>query len=558
MDKKKRRGSIAKKIILIMCIAVIATNAVCLLLVLNNSRSQVTTNVKNSMLSMVELSSDLVKEDIDNKGDNLSYEEYSKIIGKVKVKGIDSSYIYVVSKDGTMLYHPTKDKVGQPVENAVVKDLVKQIESGKHPETSVTSYKFNGTTKYAAYSVLDNNSIVVVSADESDALSGVTRITYVSVFLIVAIAIVAAVIALIFGRWLSKPLIKLSEVIESVADGNMNVDFSGIKPTNDEIGLMAEKMKYMTDSLNGIVGKIRQTNAVMNKNSSELNSTSEQTLAANDEISKAIEDVAEGSTNMAASISDINTNLENVNDEAKHIDTSVIDIKQQTDSVSDSSKLMSDKLRKMQDGSLKMNEGIVTISERIKKVSQVVDKVENIISVIEEISGQTNLLSLNASIEAARAGEAGKGFAVVAEEIRVLSDNTSQELNNIKAIIVELVGDCSECVAASDLIVKDNAKQKEELAAVLNEFNTLDEQIGHTAQKAEEIKTLVTDMVEHNASITQSSSGLTDVSAANAAATEQMNANIEELNAMMNGVAKMAGDMYDQSNELTKALSYFK
>ena len=70
-----------------------------------------------------------------------------------------------------------------------------------------------------------------------------------------------------------------------------------------------------------------------------------------------------------------------------------------------------------------------------KKVNAVVEKVSDIIGVIEDISGQTNLLSLNASIEAARAGDAGRGFAVVAEEIRVLSDNTSGELKYIKEII---------------------------------------------------------------------------------------------------------------------------
>lgn len=557
-SKTKKRGTFAAKIIVMVILAVIVSNVICMVFILESSKKQITDSTKHTMVDVINTTSKIVENEISNADtEDLDYDEYAKSLSDVKLEGMDSSYVYVVKNDGTMLYHPTKEKVGQPVENAVIKGVVQQLQDGKKPGTTVVEYDFNGTTKYSAYTILNNENILVLTADESEALAGITTVTGVAVGIIAIVVLIAIIISFIMGRRLMRPLVKVSTIIEDVANGNIEADFSVVKESNDEIGLIIEKMKELTQSLGSIVGKIRNSSDTMSSNSYELNDTSSQTLAANNEISKAVEDVAEGSTGMAASISKINENLLEMSNETKDINASVDEIKNQTTAVQDSSKIMNDKIKSMQDSSHKMDEGISAISKRIETVNTTVDKVSNIVSVIEEISSETNLLSLNASIEAARAGDAGKGFAVVAQEIRVLSDNTNTELENIKQIISSLVEECRYCVQAYGTIVEDNAKQKEEIKAVLDEFGSLDEQIQKTAEKADEIEELVTAMIELNDDITKSSNSLTDVSAANAAATEEMNANIEELNAMMNGVSEMAGHMNDESDGLKEALSFF-
>lgn len=556
---EKKRGSLATKIIMVVCAAVIVSNVFSIMFVLRGAQSQIRSSVKTTMMDMAESSDMLVENAMSTLNqDQLTYDAYAFLLKDVKIKNVDSSYVYLVNEDGTMLYHPTEEKVGQPVENVVVTGLVKQLQNGEHPGNAVVDYDFHGTAKYAAYCIMSNNDIVVVSADESDVLSGLHQVSATAFGVLVGSVLVMCVIAYIVGKRMAKPLVKLGNVVEQMAEGNLNASFDGVKDSNDEIGLIKVRMQHMATMLSDIVEKIREASDHMTASSWELNETSEQTLSANGEISRAVQDVAEGSTNMATSIMDINDNLGTMSSETQVIDSSVHEIKKQAAIVQESSQMMSDKMRNMRESSVRMDEGIATISERIRKVNEVVDKVREIVSVIEEISGQTNLLSLNASIEAARAGDAGRGFAVVAEEIRVLSDNTSEQLENIKQIISELISECSECVKASENIVEDNAAQKEEISYVLTEFGTLDEQIGLTADKAEEIKKLVETMVELNGNITQSSGGLTDVSSANAAATEEMTANIEELNAMMHGVADMAGQMHDQSEKLNNALKYFK
>lgn len=85
------------------------------------------------MMSMAKTSAELVSNEMRiNNNKSLSYDEYARILKDTKLTGVDSSYVYVVSSDGTMLYHNTKDKVGKPVENSLINNLVTQIKSGNN------------------------------------------------------------------------------------------------------------------------------------------------------------------------------------------------------------------------------------------------------------------------------------------------------------------------------------------------------------------------------------------------------------------------------------------
>ncbi len=78
----------------------------------------------------------------------------------------------------------------------------------------------------------------------------------------------------------------------------------------------------------------------------------------------------------------------------------------------------------------------------VRELIAYTDDLKKMATDVGKIASQTNLLALNAAIEAARAGEAGRGFAVVADEVRKLSNlssNTGKKMTEKVNVINEAI-----------------------------------------------------------------------------------------------------------------------
>ncbi len=157
------------------------------------------------------------------------------------------------------------------------------------------------------------------------------------------------------------------------------------------------------------------------------------------------------------------------------------------------------------------------IAERVKDSARTVEslgargnQIGEIISTIEDIADQTNLLALNAAIEAARAGEQGRGFAVVADEVRALAERTSRATREISQMIKGIQGETRGAVLAMEQGVKEvelgseeAARSGEAIRTILEQFRTLDCQVGEISAAAEDQTRVTTEISTNVMQITE-------------------------------------------------------
>lgn len=370
------------------------------------------------------------------------YDTMNGLLKDAVVTSIDGSYTYLVSSDGIMLYHPDPEKVGNSVENVVVKGLVAEIQAGNIPEDAFTEYEYKGAMKYAAYSILSDKSILVVTADEDVVLSYKSTIASVTAIILVANIIIFTVIGLIFSFFLiTKPIGSLTEIVSNTADFDFSkTTGSGRKLVNrkDEIGAMAKAISQMRGNMRNIVNDLRISNdtLVNNMNAVVASSTDINDMCADN--SSTTEELAAGMQETAAAAETINGNIQAMQTESNDIqkltqqgDQLSEDIMKRAEELNHSAVTSSNNARNMYSSVKEKTDQAIEDSKAVSKINELTDA-------IMAISSQTSLLALNANIEAARAGEAGRGFAVVATEIGSLASQTADTVTNINAIVSEV------------------------------------------------------------------------------------------------------------------------
>ncbi len=220
----------------------------------------------------------------------------------------------------------------------------------------------------------------------------------------------------------------------------------------------AEEQKEMLERMRLMKDNAAQSSESMVVMVTELACITENSLQANQSISSETEKLLAGSTENTVAIERVDDKIQDISEQLTALSSLNHRTAALTDHISENTR---ENQRRMDDATNSM-EQIHTSTNACKQIiSSLGEESKEIIGIVETItyiSGQTNILALNASIEAARAGEHGRGFAVVAEEIQQLSEQTKTAVDHIGKIVHEVVKNTENAVAAMEQ--NANATQK--------------------------------------------------------------------------------------------------
>ncbi len=354
-----------------------------------------------------------------------------------------------------------------------------------------------------------------------------------------------------------KPLMKTSEYINQVANGNLNGELE-CKSVIYEVKTLIDASSALKEKLNGIVTNVDDHVIQLDTSMDSLNTLAEANSTGTNQIKQVIDDLSETAVALADNVQSVNMKIIEMGDDISVIDSEATTLDDNSAKMNMANQNAAESMNMVLKSSRTSSDIITDIIEQVRETNQAIASISEAVELISSITAQTNLLSLNASIEAARAGQAGKGFAVVASEIKQLADQSNEGATTIKDIAANILEKSNESVKLTKKMKTLVEQEQTDIVHAKSGFDTLSQTIEANIEIAKNISEKTKNLEELKQNIISSITELSAISEENAASNEEVNASVTNIAESIDQISEDTQLIKNVSADLEELMKYFK
>ncbi len=520
-------------------------------------------------------------------GANVKVAELAQKINSIKIGETGSTIL--LQKNGLVVVDKDTDKIlnYNPLEesSSSLYSIKDEISSN---ETGIVDVDTAAGQFYVSYIHLTETNWIMVSSVSANEFKGPLHALFwkAGITFVIMITIATIIYIFILQYVLVRPLHELKVAADELVSGDANLTRRLEMKSLREVMALTASFNSFIEKVQNIIGSIQSSKKHLESVGNELRASTYETATSitqiaadikkiNGEIAQETRSVAETASVVDQLSSNIHVLEDRINTQSTQVteaSAAVEEMLASINNVSNSMDRMAISFQSLTSDIQTGNEKQYDVNQRIMEIERQSQMLHEANMVIASIAEQTNMLAMNAAIEAAHAGDAGKGFSVVADEIRKLSETSSEQSRNIGNQLTHIHSSIEDVVAVSEESsqvfasvsnqIQETNNLVSQMKSAMNEQAAGSQQIGHVLELLNDstldVRSASQEMTNENKQILDEIRRLKSSTATISATMEEMDTDTHRISDRGNILADISEKMGLTIDDISARLNQFK